>query len=116
MWGTRIGGGAAEEGQDFVAAGFGFDLEGVGFDQVEERELVVGEAEEVVFFGDGFGGAAAVGAGGAGGDVDEGFVGDAVGSGVGVEVDVAVLLEGGEELLDAALVGGIGGADELVVG
>ena len=60
-----------------------------------------GEFEEVVFFGDGFEEAAAVGAGGSGGGVDEGFVGDTVGAGVGREIDLVFCYEFAPELLDA---------------
>ncbi len=75
-----------------------------------------GELEEEVFFGDLFEEAAAVGAGGAYGGVDEGLVGDAVAAGVAGEVDEAAGVEGGEEVLDSALVLGVGGADVGVVG
>ncbi len=57
-------------------------------------ELEVGEAEEEVFFGDGFGGFA-VGADGAGRAVDEHLFADGVLAGVGAEVDVAALVEQG---------------------
>ena len=113
---------AAEEAEDFVAAGFGGDEElrgfavWAGFDEVEERELEGGEAEVVVGFGDGFGDAAAVRTADAGGAVDVSLVGDAVLAGVGRKVDVAAVLEGLEEVLDALLVTEFGGADEVVVG
>ena len=80
----------AKEAEDFVLAGVGGDGDAVGLDEVEEGVLEGGEFEEEVFFGDLFEEAAAVGAGGAYGGVDEGFVGDAVGAGVGGEVDEAV--------------------------
>ncbi len=74
----------------------------VALDEVDELELVVGEAEEVVFFGDGLGGFA-VGADGAGGAVDEHLFADGVLAGVGAEVDLVAVEEELEELLDAAL-------------
>ena len=107
---------AFDEGEDLVAADVGLDGEGAGFDEVDEGLLEGGEAEEEVFFGNFFEEAAAVGAGGADGGVNEGFVGDAVGTGVGGEIDVATVVEFGEELLGALLVMGGGGADEVVVG
>ena len=102
---------SAKEAEDFVARGLGLDVERAALDEVDEGELVVGEAEEVVFLGDGLGGAAAVGAGRADGDIDEGLVGDAVLAGVGAEVDGAAGFERAPEMLHAALVAGFGGAD-----
>ena len=71
--------------------------------QFDQRLLKLAQLEEEVLFGDGLEQAAAVRAGRARGRIDEGFVGDAVGAGVGVEVDVAALVERREELLHAAL-------------
>jgi hypothetical protein len=85
-------------------------------DQVDESFPVLRELEEVVFLGDGFGDAAAGGAGRADGNVDKGFVGDAVLAGVGAEVDGAAGFEFAPEVLDAAFVAGFGGADVIVVG
>ena len=70
-----------------------------------------GELEVVVGLGDGFGEPAAVWAEDAGRAVDVGFVGDAVLAGVGAFIDEAILLELGEEVLDAVFVVGVGGAD-----
>ena len=56
------------------------------------------------------------GQGAPGGDVDVGFVRNAVLAGVGALVDEAPIAERGEEVLDAALVAVFGGADEVVVG
>ncbi len=87
---------AAEEAEDFVFAGLGLDVEGVGLDEVDEGELVVAEAEEEVLFGDGLGGLA-VGAEDAGRAFDEDLLADGVLAGVGAEVDLAALVEVGEE-------------------
>ncbi len=113
---AAFGGGdvAAQEAEDLVFAGFRGDLEDIELDEVEQRALVVGQAEEEVFFGDGFGGAA-VGADGARGAFYEHFLADGVLAGVGAEVDGAAAVEVGEEFLGAALVGGVGGADVAVV-
>ena len=46
-----------------LRGGLGLDVEGAALDEVDEGELVVGEAEEVVLLGDGLGGAAALGQG-----------------------------------------------------
>ncbi len=75
-----------------------------GFDEVDEGELVGGEAEEVVLFGDGFGGRPHRGSVVPGGPSTKAFVRDAVLAGVGAEIDVAAVFEDLEELLDAALV------------
>ncbi len=62
---------------------------GVGLVELEQLALEGGELEEVVFFADGLGDAAAIGAGSAGRHVDTRFVGDAVLAGVGALVDEA---------------------------
>src|ERR1700727_525395 len=77
---------AAEEAEDFVAADFGLDFELVALNEVYELTLIGGEAEEVVFFGDGLGGSA-VGADGARGAFDEHLLAYGVLAGVGAEVD-----------------------------
>ena len=105
-----------DEAEDLVAARLGFDTEFPGFDEIDDLLLVLREAEVVVLLGDGFGDAAAVRTGGAGRDINEGLLGDAVLASVGVKVDRAAFLQSAEELLDAALVFGAGGADEAVVG
>ena len=84
-------------------------------DEVDELGLVVGEAEEVVFFGDGFGGLA-VGADGAGRAFDEHLFADAVLAGVGAEVDGAAVVRGLRRVSGRRACGGVGGADVVVVG
>ena len=96
---------AAKEAEDFVLAGLRLDEECVGLDEVDERELVFAEPEEEVFFGDGLGGLA-VGAEDAGRAFDEDLLADGVLAGVGAEVDLAALVEQGEEALGALLVAG----------
>ena len=83
---------AADEADDFIAARFGRDEIRVVFVVLQQLVGEGRELEEVVFFGDGFGGAAAIGAGVAGlGVVDVEFVEDAVLAGVAAFVDVAVV-------------------------
>ncbi len=72
--------------------------------------------KKVIFFADGLSDAAAVRTRRAGSDVDPRFIGDAILAGVGAFVDEALVAQGGEEVLDAALVARFGGADEVVVG
>ncbi len=84
----------------------------VEFEQLvrEGREL-----EEVILFGDGFGGAAAIGAGVAGlGVVDIEVVEDAVLAGVAAFIDIAVLAAALEQILHHARVARIGGALKVV--
>ncbi len=64
---------------------------------------------------DGFGGASAIGARGAGFGVNVKLVGDAVLAGVGSFVDVSVVANFAPEGLHAFFVAGRGGADEIVV-
>ncbi len=106
---------ATEEAQDFVFTDFGLDGQFAAFDEVDELALVAGEAEEIVFFGDGFGGLA-VWADGAWGAFDEHLLAYGVLAGVGAEVDGVAVAEELEELLDALDVAGLGGADVVVVG
>src|SRR6185437_13940179 len=94
----------------------GSNRERVVLNELDQRLLEGAELEEKVFFGDGFEEASAVGAGRARGCVDEGLVGDAVGTCVGVEVNVAALEERGEELLNTSGVARLRGADVVVVG
>ncbi len=107
---------AADEAEDFVAFGIRLNETGIGFVMREEFFGEGGELEEVVFLGNGFGGAAAVGAGIAGfGVVDVEFVEDAVLAGVGAFIDVAGVEAALEEPADGFVVAGFGGADEVVV-
>ena len=82
---------AAHEGDDFVAARLRPDEVGIALVELEQLALEGRELEEVVLFADGFGDAAAVGAGRAGRNIDVGLVGDAVLAGVGAFVDVSAL-------------------------
>src|ERR1035441_3544633 len=78
--------GTAEEAEYLVLRRFGLDVELAALDEVDEGKLIFRELEEVVLFGDGFGGLA-VGADGAGRPFDEHLFADRVLAGVRGEVD-----------------------------
>ena len=111
---------ALDEGDQFVAAGFGVDVAFVGV-EFEELVAVLGEAEEVGFFFGPFD----FGAGGDGVALAVayfgfvfcvvGFVADGVPAGVLAEVDVTVLFHALPDGLGCDVVVGVGGADEAVV-
>ena len=110
----------AQEPEHLVALALGRDDLGVGLDPVDETLLVAAEAEEVVLLlqrGD-----RPLGVDRAELAVDQlallvvGLAGDAVRALVGVELDVAVVLDPRQQGLHGGVVAGLGGADEVVVG
>ncbi len=109
---------ALHKAHDLVAADFRADELGVGLVVGDQLVAELAQLEEPVLLLDGLHGAAAVGA--AAVDevvfVEEGLAGGAVEALVGVLVEVAVVIEGLQELLDAGDVALLGGADEVVVG
>ncbi len=84
--------------------------------KLQQLALEGRQLEEVILFADRLGDAAAVGAGRSRRPIDIQLVGDAVLAGVGALVDEAAIAQRGEQLLHAALVPRLGGADEVVVG
>ena len=100
-----------------LRARFRLDEIRILFVKIEQRLLERGKLEEIIFFGDGFGGAAAIGTIFAGlGVVHVSVVVDAVLAGVVAFVDVAVFVAEFEEPLHGADVVEIGGANEFVGG
>ena len=89
---------------------------GVCLVELQQLALEGRELEEVVFFAHRLRDAAAVRARSSRRHIDPGLVGDAVLARVRALVDEAAIAQGGEELLHAALVARLGGADEVVVG
>ena len=112
----KIAQAAAHEREHFVAARLRADE--IGLLGVEANQLVLErrEFEVIVFFVDGFRGAAAIGAGSAGLRIDVEFIGNAVLAGVSSLVDIAVIANLAPQRLHALLVARGGGADEIVVG
>ncbi len=105
----------AHKGEHFIAARFRLDEIGLRFVQLDQLFGESRELEEVVFLGDGLGGAAALRARVAGlGLVDVEFVVNAILAGVAALIDVAVVQAALEQPLHHFVMGGRGGADGAV--
>src|SRR6185312_3988807 len=108
---------AANEADDLIAAGFGPDEVRILLVMLQQTITERRQLEEVVFLGDGFGGASAIGTVVAGfGVVDVKLVEDAVLAGVAAFIDVPVGLASLEQPAHGLVMLRIGGADEVVVG
>ncbi len=106
---------AAYERHDLVTANLRANEPGILFVKLQQLVFKGGQFEVVVLFAHRLGDAAAVGTWRAGRYIDEGLVGNAVLSGVVALVDKAAILELRKQLLHAALMALIGGADEIVI-
>ena len=112
---TKIFQAAFDKADDFVFAAFRLNKLGILFIEIKQRFLECGKLEEIVFFGEGFGGAAAVGTIVTGlSVVHKSVVVDAVLAGVVAFVDVAVFAAKFEEPLHGAHVLKIRGTNEFV--
>src|ERR1035437_8346271 len=104
-----------DEGDDFVAARFGLNEIGLVFVELQEFSGVFGKLEIIIFFGDGFGGAAAIRAGTAGlGVVHIGVIEDAVLAGVVAFINLPPFAAAAEQILDAVGMAVAGGALEAI--
>src|SRR5579863_5955060 len=106
---------AVYEAQNLVAAALRLDEIGIGGVEVEKLLLELGKLEKIIFFGDGFRRASAIGAIVAGPSVrDVGIVVDAVLAGIAALLNETVFAAALEEPLHGAVVLLIRGADELI--
>ncbi len=108
---------AFHETDDLVAPRFRLDESRILAVKIEQRLFECGEFKEVVFFGESFERAPAIGTVVAGlGIIHKSVVVDAVLAGVMALVDVAVLAAKAEEPLHGTNVPQVGGADKFIGG